>query len=171
MHIQYADLLIRNVKEEDLQDIHDFASQEEICRYQAWGPNSIEDTRNYISSSIAETKNQPRLSFNLVVTKVETSEVLGTCGIYLKGNDVAEIGFTLKKSVWGKGVGSNVAQALINYCFFELGQKRIVATCDVLNLGSNALLKKVGFEQIQVIEKHMNIRGRVRDTAVYEISK
>lgn len=101
----------------------------------------------------------------------QTSEVLGTCGIYLKGSNVAEIGFTLKKEVWGKGIGSNIARALIDYCFSHLDQHRIVATCDVLNLGSNALLKKVGFEQTQIIQKHMNIRGRVRDTAVYEISK
>lgn len=171
MHILHADLLIRNVRDEDLNAVHEFASEEEICRYQAWGPNTLEDTRNYISASISETKNTPRQSYNLVVVLAATSEILGTCGIYLKGNNVAEIGFTLKKGAWGRGFGSKVALALIDYAFTRLHQDQIIATCDVLNEGSNALLKKVGFHQTRIIEKHMNIRGRARDTVFYELSK
>lgn len=96
MNFHFSDLVLRNVKADDTELIHSFASLEEICRYQAWGPNSLEDTKNYIAAAIEEIKTSPRQSYNLAVTSADGS-VHGTCGIYLKGNGVAEIGFTLRK--------------------------------------------------------------------------
>ena len=37
MEINYDNLLIREIKENDLFAIHDFVSQGDVCMYQAWG--------------------------------------------------------------------------------------------------------------------------------------
>ena len=167
MNIFFEDLIIRDIKMDDLDAVHDFASIEEVCRYQAWGPNTLEETKDFIAAAVDEIHNLPRINYNSIVTKTDGT-VLGTCGIYLKGNEAAEIGFTLKKEFWGKGIGTKVALALIGYAVHDLNQNLVIATCDVLNEGSNALLRKVGFKLIRIINQHMNIRGRVRDTAYYE---
>lgn len=30
-------LLLREIENDDFEEVHEFASQEEVCRYQAWG--------------------------------------------------------------------------------------------------------------------------------------
>lgn len=170
MNLNIGDLILRNVEASDIESVHSFASLEEICRYQTWGPNSLDDTKNYIAAAVEEINTFPRQSYNLAVTSSDGS-FHGTCGIFLKGNWVAEIGFTLRKESWGKGIGTKVALALIDYSIHQLKQLRIIATCDVLNEGSNALLKKVGFKQTEILKAHMNIRGRLRDTICYEFTK
>ena len=138
--------------------------------YQAWGPNTKEDTKNYIISSMSDCLQSPRINFNFVIVDKAENKVLGTCGVYLKNTNTSEIGFTLDKKNWRKGIGSKVAKALIDFSFNELKVQLVIATCDVLNEGSKALLEKVGFQKTKTIENHMNIRGRMRDTAYYELN-
>ena len=162
MEINYDNLLIREIKENDLFAIHDFVSQGDVCMYQAWGPNSEEDTKKYITSSMSDCLMSPRINFNFfIIDKIE-NKTLGTCGVYLKNTNTSEIGFILEKKNWRKGIGYKVVKYVIDFCFNELKVQLIIATCDVLNEGSKALLEKVGFQKTKTIENHMNIRGRMR---------
>jgi ribosomal-protein-alanine N-acetyltransferase len=171
MEIHTENLLIREIENDDFEEVHKFASKEEVCRYQVWGPNSIEDTRSYILNASNERHTSPRLNYNLVVYSLKEKRVIGTCGIYLKENNISEIGFTIGNDFWGKGVGTSVAKALVDFSFIDLKLHKVIATCDVLNEGSRALLEKVGFKQANLIKNHMNIRGRSRDTLFYELKK
>ncbi|OUR95778.1 hypothetical protein A9Q84_14850 [Halobacteriovorax marinus] len=164
-------LWIREIRQDDFASIHEISSQIEVCRYQAWGPNSEDDTKEYIKSSIAEQDMSNRSCFNFVVESVSEKRVLGTCAIFLKENDVGEIGFSLGEKSWGQGFGTIIAKTLRDAAIELMNVKKVIATCDILNKGSNALLQKVGFEKVKIVEKHMKIKGRDRDTVFYEYKK
>src|SRR5579863_1074837 len=140
MKVYCGDYLVREIEEADFHDIHDFASKEEICGYQAWGPNSEEDTRNYIKNAISKRSVFPRMDYDLAIYSLKDLRVIGTCGLYLKDNDISEIGFTLSGSTWGRGIGTAIAQTLIELSFRDFDIGTIIATCDILNERSNALL-------------------------------
>jgi ribosomal-protein-alanine N-acetyltransferase len=38
------DVLLRPIEEDDWSAVHARASQEQVCRYQAWGPNTPEQS-------------------------------------------------------------------------------------------------------------------------------
>lgn len=163
--------LIREIKENDFTDIHNFASDEEVCRYQTWGPNQFKDTRSFIQSAIDERLNIPRNNFIFAIYSSNDKMVIGTCAIFIKGNFIAEIGYTLSKSVWRKGIGTIIVKSLIEICFKELNIETVIATTDALNIGSNSLLLKTGFKKSKTVVAHMNIKGRIRDTIIYEFKK
>jgi hypothetical protein len=41
-------ITLREVEARDWRAIHDYASREEACKYQPWGPNSEDETREYV---------------------------------------------------------------------------------------------------------------------------
>ena len=53
----YVDL--RPVAEADWRAVHGWASQEEVCRYQAWGPNTEDQTRAFVAEAVAAADERP----------------------------------------------------------------------------------------------------------------
>jgi RimJ/RimL family protein N-acetyltransferase len=60
-------LLLRDFTLEDWQDVHAYASQPEACRFQAWGPNTPEESRAYVEGVVALAQARPRTGFHLAV--------------------------------------------------------------------------------------------------------
>lgn len=62
-----------------------------------------------------------------------------------------EIIYALSRDVWGRGLGTELARALVSYCFDVLDLDEVHATVDARNHGSLAILKKVGFEAVRTV--------------------
>lgn len=59
-----------------------------------------------------------------------------------------EIGYTLNKKYWGKGIATEVNKALTQYCFTYIDTQEVVAITDLDNIGSQKVLEKLGFERL-----------------------
>ena len=55
-----------------------------------------------------------------------------------------EIGFSLKKSAWGKGIATEICERLLQFAFEESPLTEIVATLEDENLRSRHVLEKCG---------------------------
>ncbi len=55
-----------------------------------------------------------------------------------------ELGYRLRKAVWGRGYATEVAKALIQKGFCELGTQRVIAPVLAANLASIRVLEKAG---------------------------
>jgi ribosomal-protein-alanine N-acetyltransferase len=58
-----------------------------------------------------------------------------------------EIGYTLSPKYWGKGIGTEISRALVDYCFTNTDAKEVVAVTDLDNIGSQKVLEKTGFKR------------------------
>jgi RimJ/RimL family protein N-acetyltransferase len=52
-------LILREFKEADWKPVHSYASDPEVVRYVDWGPNTVEETQNFIQRAITTQKEQP----------------------------------------------------------------------------------------------------------------
>ncbi|MGO4291713.1 GNAT family N-acetyltransferase [Chitinophaga sp. RAB17] len=59
-----------------------------------------------------------------------------------------EIGYTLSPKYWGKGIGTEVSRALVDYCFTNTSADEVVAVTDPDNIGSQKVLEKTGFKRL-----------------------
>jgi RimJ/RimL family protein N-acetyltransferase len=84
-------------------------------------------------------------------------------------NKIAEIGYCLNRSYWGKGYGTEVAASLIEFGFKDLKMHRIVAMCDPKNIGSWKIMEKNGMTREGVLRENKIIRGNWRDSYIYSI--
>jgi [ribosomal protein S5]-alanine N-acetyltransferase len=164
-------LVIREFQSSDWRAVHAYASDPETTRFMDWGPNVESDSRDFVRRAKAYRTTKPRTHYDLAITVKRTRELIGGCGIEVTHSDrkEGEIGYTLDKAYWGKGYGTETAQALLTFGFTRLALHRISGRCDPSNIGSIRVLEKVGMTLEGHLREDFLVRGEWRDTMIYGI--
>jgi [ribosomal protein S5]-alanine N-acetyltransferase len=162
-------LVLREFVREDFDGVHLYASDPEVVKFMPWGPNTRAETRRFIERNIQAQVVKPRTSYELAITM--DGELIGGCGltIHSLSDKRAEIGYCLRRDMWGKGIATEVAGLLIRFGFSELGMHRIRALCDTMNHGSYRVMEKNAMQCEGVLRHEKNIRGEWRDSYIYSI--
>lgn len=154
-----------------LMDIHAYAAIEEASKYQAWGPNSLDDTKAYLEGVLAEVEKETRSRYVFAVIDKENTKMIGAGELFHIDlyNKNGEIGYIIHPEFWGKGIATQVANILIDYGFNELKLNRIYATCDVRNSASENVLKKAGMKKEGLLRENILLDDGWRDSLLYSI--
>ncbi|MCW6003696.1 GNAT family N-acetyltransferase [Micromonospora sp. CPCC 205371] len=147
----------------DTAAVHEWARLPESCRYQAWGPNTYEQTQEYVRAAAAASAD--RHVFAVVVG----GEVVGCAELKLQGPSTAEIGYGVHPRLWGQGIATAAARELLRMGFGEHRRHRIFGTCDPRNLASAAVLRKIGMRYEGRMRGTAYIRDGWRDSDLYAI--
>jgi RimJ/RimL family protein N-acetyltransferase len=67
------------------------------------------------------------------------------------GSGVAELGYRLRRSAWGRGYATEGARALVRRAFTELGVREIVATTMTVNTRSRAVMQRAGLRYARTV--------------------
>ena len=112
---------------------------------------------------IMEQVNEPSFGLYLVFLK-ETGDPIGMCGL-LKRDSLpdADVGFAFLPAHWRLGYAFEAASAVVAYGRGSLGLKRILAITAPDNLGSIALLEKMGMK----FETMTRLEGETRDVRLF----
>ncbi len=90
-----------------------------------------------------------------VVIEKSTGAIIGFAGplaCTALGAEDVEIGFVLARSTWGKGYGTELGRAQLDYAFAVLGCRRVLALAAPGNTASIATLVKLGMEFVDRID-------------------
>lgn len=155
----------------DQESVHRYASDPETVRYVGWGPNSKEDTENFMRRVIESQKEEQRMNFELAVTLKEENTLIGGGRISVSDARHREgfIGYVLNRGFWGQGYATELAQALLAYGFDKLGLHRIYATCDIDNMASAHVLEKIGMRREGVLREYRLQGENWRDQFLYAV--
>lgn len=169
VRIETERLILREFRKDDVSAAHRYASNPNVVKYMVWGPNTFEESERFIQRKLQEQITQPRMNYSLAITL--DNNLIGGCGLTIRNLKAgeAELGYCLDEPYWGKGIGTEVASALIHYGFSNLELHRIFALCDSRNIGSYMVMKKNGMLKEGLFRENKLIRGTYRDTLVYSI--
>jgi len=143
MTLETKRLILRPFVDSDFEAVHSYGSNYENIKFMVWGPNTEDDTRNFIKDCIEKSKKSPQTHFDFVVTLKDSGKVIGGCGIYLnQAGDEGMIGWVLHMDYWKQGYGTEFAAELIRFGFAELNLHRIYATCFSENYGSYRVMER-----------------------------
>ena len=96
----------------------------------------------------------------------ETGEMIGTAGIQpLEDTGEIEVGYSIIRNHWGKGIGTEAARGWLNYGFTVASLERIVAVALEENIASRRIMEKLGM-RYEKTEVHYD-----EPCAFYAISK
>src|SRR5690625_2632729 len=162
---------LREMEEKDWVDVHKYASQEKVCQYQPWGPNSEQETEDFVKQVIFDAKKENRSRFVFAIILKENGKMIGAGEINIRDytNRVGEIAYIINPEYWGLGYATEVAKVLIPFGFNQLNLHRIFATCDPRNIGSSRVLEKVGMIKEGRIREDLLIKNGWRDSLMYSI--
>lgn len=164
-------LVLREIDEDDFGAVHAYASDPEVVKYVPWGPNTEDDTRDFIARTMTAAAAEPRLEYVFGVELRDEPGMLGTVGLYVRATDPeqAMLGYAYGRPAWGRGIATEAARSMVEIGFDILGLRRIWASCDPGNAGSRRVLEKVGMTIEGLLRQDMVIRGEVRDNLVWGI--
>ncbi|MBS1991797.1 MAG: GNAT family N-acetyltransferase [Cyanobacteria bacterium SZAS LIN-2] len=167
--LQGPRLVLRPHLESDFEAIHGFSSDPDVCRFMQWGPNTEEQTRSFLESTILNQRVTPKVNYDFLIVVAETSQVVGSFTLRLGKADsqLGEIGYVLSRQSWGQGYASEAANLVMDFGFNELGLHKISATCEPLNFASAKVLQKAGLRPEGYLRKHLLIKGQWRDTLIF----
>jgi RimJ/RimL family protein N-acetyltransferase len=166
-------LILREFVESDWQAVHAYASDPVVVHYLPFGPNSEEDTKNFLLTQIKMRRKKFRQHFAFAVTLKSDKQLIGSCRISITNPDKQEasIGFCLAKDFWGQGYATELARKLLEFGFQQLDLHRIFATCDPKNKACMRVLIKIGMRQEGYMREYEFIKGEWRDCVLFAILK
>jgi RimJ/RimL family protein N-acetyltransferase len=147
---------------------HGYAQDPEVARYMPWRPHqSISETMEFLQSIVAAWGARDR--YEWVVTQPPDDTALGM--ISLRPTDpISTVGYVLRRSVWGQGLMTEAARAVVDEALGRLGLYRVAAFCDVENLASARVLEKAGMVlegRLRRFQLHPNLSPEPRDVLLY----
>ncbi|MGB8000403.1 MAG: GNAT family protein [Anaerobacillus sp.] len=167
--ISLARIQLRELRQEDWKSVHSYASIEEVCQYQPWGPNTEGESQAYVHAIIEDASLNPRKRFAYVI--LEGESVIGVCELNVRdaANLYGEISYILHPDWWGQGFATEAATMLLSYAFDDLKLHKVSATCNPENIGSKRVLEKIGMVKEGLLREHLKMLNGWRNSLLFSM--
>lgn len=162
---------MREVQATDEEDIHEYASDPCVSRYDSWGPNTREMTHEVLARWLELQQRGPRDEINLAVELCAENKRIGSVRLHVtdSANRTAYIGYVINRRYWGQGYATEAARALLNLAFKDLDLHRVYATCDTRNIASWRVMEKLQMRRAAHFVRDVFQKGEWRDSYLYAI--
>jgi len=166
-----ARLTLREFVRADLDAVFSYSSDPRVTRYLFFGPRDPDGTALYLDELLASQRERRRTRFELAVEDSATGQVIGACDLSYIERNVVDLGYMLRADVWGRGLATEIALALIDAAFNDLRAHRVISTVDVNNAASIRVLEKIGMRWEAVFRKHRRAKNRWWDCHLFVLPR
>ncbi|MBQ4580701.1 MAG: GNAT family N-acetyltransferase [Clostridia bacterium] len=163
-------LTLRRARMSDAADIYRYAQDPEVARHVLWEVHrSIFETRSYVRFLLYQYRNG--LPGSWVIVLKENKRVIGTIGYMTcnADNSTVEVGYSLAREHWGKGLMTEALAAVIDETFRTLKLHRIEAMHFTDNPSSGRVMEKCGMQHEGHMRERINCKGVFRDVEMWAI--
>jgi ribosomal-protein-alanine N-acetyltransferase len=149
--IETERLCLRPLRPGDLQDLYDVVFSDPAVTWSG-DARTLEETRESLDAKIRHVE-EHGFGMMAVIDKGDGS-LIGYAGLqHMDDGPEVEIGYYLGRRAWGRGLATELAQALVDHAFSELELTRLVAVVRPENEASKRVLAKAGL-QFEGLEHH-----------------
>ncbi len=139
-------LILRHLVPEDLDSLFARYRDPDVRRYFPEGTWTYQETKEELEWFLYGHPDHHELGLWATIHK-ESQRFIGRCGLLpwtIDGRPEVEVAFLLAKEYWGQGLGTEVAQALLDYSFEKLKLSRLICLIERGNLPSIRVATKIG---------------------------
>ena len=163
-------LVLRPARMSDAADLYEYSKDAEVARHVLWTAHkSVHETRAYLRFLLKQYRSGQPGSF--VIELVEERKVIGTIGFMWiqRENRSAEVGYSLSRSYWNRGIMTEALGGLIAFGFDKLSLNRIEAQHESDNPASGRVMQHVGMKHEGCLRQRVYNKGRYADVDLYAI--
>ena len=167
-------LILRRFRPSDAEYMFkNWATDREVSKFLSWNPHKdLNETKQIVDSWFNDyVKNN---CYNWAIELKDYREIIGQISVVgLKEKYCScEIGYSLGRLFWGKGMMTEALKAVISYLFSEIGMNRIEAKHNTLNPASGRVMQKSRMKHEGILRQvQVDKNGHYYDLAVYSILK
>ncbi|KAF1297899.1 acetyltransferase [Enterococcus sp. JM4C] len=160
-------LILRPVTLADVEDMYAYGKDEETTKFVFPTHQNKEETAISIANYFMAA---PFGKYGIELK--ETQQMVGTIDLRVdEGSNSGELGYTLNRDYWGRGIVPEAARELMRFGFDELGLTRIYATHDEDNPNSGRVMQKIGLTKEGRIPAARKLRGKIVTDIQYGVTK
>ncbi len=137
-------LLMRPIADDDLDAVAALYGDPDVMRYIGLrGPLTPDQARERVAFMVDHWR---RHGFGMWGLRLrDGGAFIGRCGLRtLDDTTEIELGYTLAKAHWGRGLATEASRAVVRHAFAVLKLRRLVAIADPANTASVNVMKKLG---------------------------
>jgi RimJ/RimL family protein N-acetyltransferase len=138
-----ARLRLEAISRDHADDLWHLHQDEGVAAY--WGAWSREDAIRF-ASSCEEAWVSQGVSKWIAFDRIDSS-VVGRGGLsraLVDGELRVEVGWTVREELWGRGFATEIGLAGLTFAFDELDIDEVVAYTETTNVGSRAVMERLG---------------------------
>ena len=160
-------LLLRGFAPDDVEAVHAYAGDPEVCRYTDWGPNTPAQSQAFIDDVCAASAVGELEPVTWAVTVA--GDVVGACSVTVTSVEHRRgvMGYVVARAHWGRGYATEAAAGVLRFARADLGLARVEATCRPGNVASQRVLQKIGMQREGLLRSHLLVRGRREDSLLF----
>jgi len=160
---------LREVRAEDAPSLLAHLNTEEVSRFIAAPPSSVEAFETYIDKAHRDRESGQHVWFAVVPTGADAAVGVFQLRSLEAGFATAEWGFAIGSAYWGSGLFVECARLVLAFAFETLGVLRLEARAAVMNGLGNGALRKVGAVQEGVLRGAFQRQGERHDQVLWSI--
>jgi [ribosomal protein S5]-alanine N-acetyltransferase len=149
LRLESERLIIRNLKEEDLDAFVSYRSDPSVAKYQGYEVLNKKAAFEFIILQKEASLSLAGNWMQFAIADKISNKLIGDCAVRLSEEKLrtADIGCTISPSHQQKGYACEALSALIHYLLDEAGQKKIQAVIDAENKASVNLMASLHFKK------------------------
>jgi RimJ/RimL family protein N-acetyltransferase len=164
-------LRIREFAPGDEEALTALYADRRVTRHLLHGPRDAEGVKRHLSGILRRQRSARRDTWELGAVEAVSGLLVGAGDLVLHSSTEAEIGYLVAHSHWSQGYGTEIAAALLESAFEDLGVAQVVATVDIGNARSIGVLDKVGLRWEATFRRHARDRQRQWDVHLYSLAR
>ena len=168
--LRTARLRLRKLTMRDAADIFRYSRDPEVARHVLWDPHrTIGESRSYIRYMLRRYRAHEPASW--AIEWLDTGRVIGTIGFMWiqRDNNAAEVGYSLAREYWNRGIMTEALRAVLRYAFDDMGLNRVEAQHETTNPASGAVMRKCHMAKEGTLRGRLFNKGHYVDVDLYAI--
>ena len=160
-------LLLRPYSLKDVDDVFEYRSDAEWARYLPHVPDPY--THRAAEESVARyvlESWETHPTWAIVLDRKVIGQIVLTINVQ---NKIGELGYTLSRAHWGKGLTVEAARTVIDWGFEERQLEKLFAQTDARNGRSIRVMEKLDMTREGILRSHVVGRGERIDEVSYGI--
>ncbi len=164
-------LLLRAITADDVDDLHSYQSNPEVCRYIPPEPRNREEILERIATTYHSKLDEAGQYLNVAAERRTDGRVIGDLVLFWHSAEhkSGEIGYVFHPDVAGQGYATEAARALLGLAFDGLGLHRVTARIDARNDPSAAVCRRLGMRQEAHLRENEWFKGEWTDEIDFAI--
>ena len=162
-------ITLRELRVSDAASLLALLTTEEVTRFISPPPKTVEGFERFITWVQNERAAGRYICFAVVPDGYDTAVGLFQVRQLDYSFDTAEWGFAIASELWGSGLFTAGADAVLEFSFETLGVRRLEARAAVQNGRGNGALRKIGAVQEGILRKSFLRGGKFIDQALWTL--
>jgi len=147
--LETARLILREINEDDFDDLYRMNSDPLIMKYVGDGSTrNLEQMIKELEILISHYSRKPGLGIWATILKGSNTFVGASGLVYYDNTPEIEIGYRMLKEHWNKGYATEASIGLLKYGFKKMGLRMIVSSAHVENVASRRVMEKIGMRHV-----------------------